>query len=81
MSLRDYVGRDVREALNATPFRRVITYTPLFLLMLVAGLSAWFFGAEFPSWIWLPLVAIDLVVFAYVGRRWADEDLMDHRAE
>ncbi len=70
MKIRDFVGRDVRRALNATPLRRVITYTPLTVITIV-GLV---FATYIPPLAWLAVVAIDLVAFAVVGNAWANKD-------
>ena len=76
MSLRYYVGRDVLVALNATPVRRVISYTPLTVLTLV-GLAL---STLVPPWAWIALVLLDFVVFSIVGNRWANEDAISQAA-
>lgn len=72
MRISDFVGRDVRRALNATPLRRVITYAPL-TLVTVVGIV---FATYVPPWAWLVVVAIDLIVFAVVGNAWANKDAL-----
>ena len=76
MNLRDYFGKDVRRAQNATSTRRIISYAPITILIVLSLV----FTASLDAWVWLALVFLALVVDVILGNRWANKDALE-RAE
>ena len=72
MSIRDAFRSDVRRAINATSFRRTVSFGSM--LVLVALAIA--FGAIAPWWVWLVLVALEGVIFLFLGNYWAGKDAL-----
>jgi hypothetical protein len=70
VKLSHLFGRDVRNALNASWKRRVVSYAPLSIVF-IAGILG---GDRVPWWVWPAVVFADLIVFAFVGSHWANQD-------
>lgn len=69
---RRVVGQDVRDALVATPLRRLLVNLQW---PLVFG-AAFVFGAHTPGWVWPVVVAAQLAVTLWIGNRLADHDAL-----
>jgi hypothetical protein len=74
MSIRTLFAADSRRAVSATPGRRLASLGSFILL---AG-GAVLLGQHVSPWVWPGLVVIDILIFAVLGNRWADQDA--HRA-
>jgi hypothetical protein len=68
----DYFRKDVRQALHATMKRRIITYTPI-TVAIILGLVFWKYV---PSWVWTVVVFGDLAVFLILGNHLANKDAL-----
>lgn len=72
MRFTNYSRRDVRQALHATVQRRIITYTPI-TIAIILGIVFWNFV---PLWVWNVVIVGDLIVFLIVGNHWANKDAL-----
>lgn len=74
MSIRTLFAVDSRRAVMATPGRRLASLASFILL---AG-GAILLGQHVSPWVWPCLIVVDILIFAVLGDRWADQDA--HRA-
>jgi hypothetical protein len=74
MNVRTLFAADSRRAVSATPGRRLASLGSFILL---AG-GAILLGQHVSPWVWPCLVVMDILIFAVLGNRWANQDA--HRA-
>jgi fatty acid desaturase len=72
VNLRNVFGPDVRRAINATQFRKLVSFGSMILLVALAVA----FGNIAPWWVWLLLLICEGVVFIVLGNHWASKDAL-----
>jgi len=72
MSIRTLFAGDSRRAVSATPGRRLASLGSFILLVGAAILL----GQHVSPWVWPGLIIVDILIFAILGNRWADQDAL-----
>jgi hypothetical protein len=72
VNLRNVFGSDVRRAINATQFRKFVSFGSMILLVALAVT----FRNVVPWWFWLLLLLCEGVVFLVLGNHWAAKDAL-----